>query len=128
MPCKQLKELKLEKIIQVDTSDEDSIIATAEQLKDEPIGLLIDNAGIGGETDSTRPLRMMKQFEVNTIGPFLMTRAFLPNLKLVAAKSGSAKVVHVSSRMGSIACTDIGGLFGYRASKVALNMVTSRMT
>ncbi|KAF1785986.1 NAD(P)-binding domain [Phytophthora cactorum] len=69
---------------------------------------------------------MMKQFEINAVGPFLMTRAFLPNLKLVVAKSGSATVGQVTSRMGSITDNGSGGMYGYRASKTALNMVNSR--
>ncbi|KAL4139037.1 hypothetical protein PRIC2_002535 [Phytophthora ramorum] len=124
-----LKDLKLEKIVQIDTSDEASIAAAVEQLKDEPIDLLINNAGIGGGggIDQTTKAEMMKQFEVNTVGPFLVTRAFLPNLKLAATKSGSATVGQVSSRMGSIADNGSGGMYGYRASKTALNMVNSSL-
>ncbi|RLN21446.1 hypothetical protein BBO99_00009501 [Phytophthora kernoviae] len=132
-----LKELKLENIIQIDTSDEVSINAAAEELKGQPIDLLINNAGIahGGTIDKITKIDMMKQFEINAVGPFLMTRAFLPNLKLAAAKNGSAKVAQITSHMGSI--TDVrrgslygfadesGGLYGYRASKSALNMVNS---
>ncbi|KAG6615085.1 Short chain dehydrogenase [Phytophthora cinnamomi] len=124
-----LKELKLEKVVQIDTSDEESITAAAEQLKGESIDLLINNAGIGGGggIDKTTKAEMMKQFEVNAVGPFLMTRAFLPNLKLAVAKNGSAMVGQVSSRMGSIADNGSGGMYGYRASKTALNMVNSSL-
>jgi NAD(P)-dependent dehydrogenase (short-subunit alcohol dehydrogenase family) len=129
LTLKQLKELKLEKIVQIDTSDEVSINAAAGQLEGQPIDLLINNAGIGGKggIDQTTKAEMMKQFEVNTVGPFLMTRAFLPNLKLAVAKSGSAIVGQISSRMGSIADNGSGGLYGYRASKAALNMVNSSL-
>ncbi|RLN95246.1 hypothetical protein BBJ28_00019437 [Nothophytophthora sp. Chile5] len=124
-----LKELKVAKIVQIDTSDEASITAAAEQLKGEPIDLLINNAGIGGGggLDQTTKEEMMKQFEVNAVGPFLTTRAFLPNLKLAVAKSGSATVGQVTSRMGSIADNGSGGRYGYRASKTALNMVNSSL-
>ncbi|KAG7399720.1 hypothetical protein PHYBOEH_008054 [Phytophthora boehmeriae] len=132
-----LKELNLEKIIQIDTSDEASIIAAADELKGQPIDLLINNAGIahGGTIDMITKVDMMKQFEINAVGPFLMTRALLPNLKLAVATNGSAKVVQITSHMGSI--TDVrrgslygfpdesGGLYGYRASKSGLNMVNA---
>ncbi|KAG7377917.1 hypothetical protein PHYPSEUDO_010838 [Phytophthora pseudosyringae] len=129
MPSTYLGELRVVKIIQIDTSDEESVIAAAKQLQGQPIDVLINNAGIGGrdDFDKTTKAEMMQQFEVNAVGRILMTRAFLPNLELAVAKSGSVKVAHVSSCMGSIACNDIGGLYGYRASKVALNMVNSSL-
>ncbi|KAG2772003.1 hypothetical protein JG687_00018505 [Phytophthora cactorum] len=126
---KQPKELTLENIVYIDTSDEASITAAAEQLKGQPIDLLINNAGIdgGGSNDQTIKADMMKQFEINAVGPFLMTRAFQPNLKLALAKSGPATVGQVTSRMGSITDNGSGGMYGYRASKTALNMVNSSL-
>ncbi|KAE9338405.1 hypothetical protein PF008_g12086 [Phytophthora fragariae] len=125
----ELKELKTEKLVQIDTSDEASITAAADLLKSQPIDLLINNAGIGGGggIDKTTKAEMMKQFEVNAVVPFLMTRAFLPNLKLAVTKNGSATVGQVSSRMGSIADNGSGGMYGYRAPKTALNMVNSSL-
>ncbi|KAG6943084.1 hypothetical protein JG688_00017792, partial [Phytophthora aleatoria] len=70
---------------------------------------------------------MMKQFEINAVGPFLMTRAFLSNLKLAVAKSGSATVGQVTSHMASITDNGSGSMYGYRASKTALNMVNSSL-
>ncbi|KAL3663439.1 hypothetical protein V7S43_011844 [Phytophthora oleae] len=126
-----LKALKVEKIVQIDTSDEASITAAAQQLKGQPIDLLINNAGIGGlhggGLDQTTKAEMMKQFEINAVGPFLMTRAFLPNLKLAVAKNGSATVGQITSCLGSIADNGSGGMYGYHASKTALNMVNSSL-
>jgi len=119
----------LEKIVQIDTSDEASINTAAKQLEGEPIDLLINNAGlgIGGDLHETTKAEMMMQFEVNAVGPFLMTRAFLPNLKLAVTKSGSATVGQVTSRMGSVADNGSGGWYGYRASKSGLNIVNSSL-
>jgi NAD(P)-dependent dehydrogenase (short-subunit alcohol dehydrogenase family) len=75
----QLKALSLHKIVQLDTSDETSILSAVKELGDKAIDLLINNAGIyidSGTLASTTKDDLLKQFEVNTIGPFLVTRAF----------------------------------------------------
>ncbi|RLN45880.1 hypothetical protein BBJ29_008038 [Phytophthora kernoviae] len=125
-----LKELAVSKIIPLDTSDETSISKVAEQLKGEPIDLLINNAGVGGGggiPDVTKN-DMMKLFEVNAVGAFLVTRALLPNLKLAVAKHGTATVCQISSIMGSIAENGSGGRYSYRASKAALNMLNMSLS
>src|SRR5690606_31792174 len=84
--------------------------------------LLINTAGVGGrgpglaeiEVDRLRPF-----FEINTLGPLRVTQAALPALRAGQSK----QVVHISSRMGSIADNTSGGSYGYRASKAALNML-----
>lgn len=94
-----------------------------------PIDLLINNAGIaeGASLTATTKKDLLHQFEVNVTGPFLMTRAFLPNLKKVAQQNGSAFVAQVSSRMGCISDNTSGGVYGYRASKMALNMINKSL-
>lgn len=128
--AEELNVLSPWKLLQLDTSDESSIHKAAEELKSVPIDLLINNAGIliGNDLNSTTKEDLMKHFEVNTVGPFLMTRAFLPNLKLAVSANGSAIVVQVTSRMGSITDNGSGGLYGYRASKCALNMINRNLS
>jgi len=70
---------------------------------------------------------MTKQFEINAVGPFLVSRALLPNLKLAVAKNGSAIVGQITSRMGCISDNGSGSMYGYRASKTALNMLNSSL-
>uniref|UniRef100_K3X1Y9 C-factor n=1 Tax=Globisporangium ultimum (strain ATCC 200006 / CBS 805.95 / DAOM BR144) TaxID=431595 RepID=K3X1Y9_GLOUD len=125
----ELKDLAPWKLIPIDTSDEQSILSAAEALKDTPIDLLINNAGILEHKDleSTTKEDLMRQFEVNAVGPFLTTRAFLPNLRSAVKANGSAFVVQTTSRMGSITDNSSGGFYGYRASKTALNMITSSL-
>lgn len=116
-------------LVQIDTGDEASILNAASELQGVPIDLLLNNAGIGGAgslQDATKE-SLMRQFEVNAVGPFLMTRAFVPNLKLAAGARGNAIVAQVSSRMGSIDDNTSGGLYGYRASKTAVNMINSSL-
>ncbi|KAE9339612.1 hypothetical protein PF008_g11499 [Phytophthora fragariae] len=127
--AEELQRLQPWKIITLDTGDEQSILAAAKALEGVTLNLLINNSGIaiGGGLDVTTKEDMMRQFEVNTVGPFLMTRAFLPNLRLAVATRGEAFVAQITSRMGSIADNGSGGSYGYRASKTALNMVTQSL-
>ncbi|RLN59774.1 hypothetical protein BBJ28_00003685 [Nothophytophthora sp. Chile5] len=129
MPCPQLKNLELWKLIPLDTSNEESILAAAKTLENVPIDLLINNAGIledHGLKESTKQ-DLMRQFEVNAVGPFLVTRAFLPNLRLAVSAQGTAFVAQITSRMGSISDNGSGGYYGYRASKNTLNMITKSL-
>uniref|UniRef100_K3WSA4 Ketoreductase domain-containing protein n=1 Tax=Globisporangium ultimum (strain ATCC 200006 / CBS 805.95 / DAOM BR144) TaxID=431595 RepID=K3WSA4_GLOUD len=128
----QLKSLSPYKIVQLDASDEASIVDAAKQLEGEPIDLVINNAGIFDDLDlaSVTKDEFMRAFEVNSVGPFLVTRALLPNLRLAAANSGSACVAQISSRLGSIGhntSTHGGGIYSYRASKAAINMINSSL-
>jgi len=56
-----------------------------------------------------------RMYEVNSLGPLLVTHALMGNL------SNGSKVGLVTSRMGSIADNDSGGSYAYRMSKSALN-------
>ncbi|OWZ02158.1 Short chain dehydrogenase [Phytophthora megakarya] len=113
----------------------DSVAEVARQLKNIPIDLLINNAGVGipGTFATTTKDEFMRQFEVNTIGPFFVTRALLPNLELAAKTNGYAFVAQISSVMGSIGNNtvkttgDYSMLYGYSASKVGLNMIIRTM-
>ncbi|ETP52776.1 hypothetical protein F442_02266 [Phytophthora nicotianae P10297] len=129
--AKELKSLSPLKVVSFDCTDEKSIVQAAQELEGIPIDLLINNAGIfmGGGLKTTTKEMLMRQFEVNTVGPFLVTRALLPNLKLAAKKNGSdgALVVTVSSQMGSITGNKDGGNYSYGASKAAVNMVNSSL-
>jgi NAD(P)-dependent dehydrogenase (short-subunit alcohol dehydrogenase family) len=56
-------------------------------------------------------------FHVNAIGPMLVMKHFLPLL----AKVGTSVFACLSARVGSIGDNGLGGWYGYRASKAALN-------
>lgn len=58
-------------------------------------------------------------FAVNTLGPALVMKHFLPLLP----KSGRCVAGFVSARVGSIGDNALGGWYGYRASKAALNQL-----
>jgi len=125
----QLKALAPYKLVALDTADEQSILRVAKELAAEPVDLLINNAGVltSNGLKTTDKSDLLHQFEVNAVGPFLMTRAFLPNLKLAVAARGGAFVAQLTSRMGSITDNTSGGYYGYRASKTALNMISKSL-
>ena len=86
----------------------------------ERIDVLINNAGVLsrqalGEIDSEQATHMVRQFEVNALGPLLLTQALLPMLH------AGAKVAVITSRMGSVGDNTSGGAYGYRMSKAAAN-------
>jgi NAD(P)-dependent dehydrogenase (short-subunit alcohol dehydrogenase family) len=62
---------------------------------------------------------MAKSFAVNTIGPALLVKHFLPLLP----RQGKAVFATLSARVGSIGDNHLGGWYSYRASKAALNQV-----
>ena len=58
-------------------------------------------------------------FQVNTIGPALVMKHFLPLLP----KQGHCVAAFLSAKVGSISDNSLGGWYGYRASKTALNQL-----
>ena len=58
-------------------------------------------------------------FQINTLGPALVMKHFLPLLP----KTGRCLAGFVSARVGSIGDNALGGWYGYRASKAALNQL-----
>ena len=105
----------------VDVSDKDVIAAFLDKLGDQPIDVLINNAGIYRQSSLSdlNVAGIKEQFEVNAIAPLIFTKALLPNLRRA---SQDAKVAIMTSRMGSIDDNTSGGSYGYRMSKVAVSM------
>ena len=101
----------------IDMNDAESIVLLAERLKNINIDVLINNAGmLDVDTLGTIDFKaLLKQIEVNSLGPLRVTEALLDNL------SHGAKVGLITSRMGSISDNGSGGYYGYRMSKAALN-------
>lgn len=113
----------------LDVADPVSILDLARRLDGMPIDVLINNAGIRGDTGGLQTLAtddFLEVMRINTLGPLLVTRALLPNLL-----SGQRKIVaNISSRAGSIAegtLDDDDGDYAYRCSKTALNMATVKL-
>ncbi len=102
----------------IELSSPESIEALAGRLAGLTLAGAILNAGIleSGRLEDLDPASIRRQFEVNALAPLLLARALLPCLA-----SGS-KLALITSRMGSIDDNTSGGSYGYRMSKVALNM------
>jgi NAD(P)-dependent dehydrogenase (short-subunit alcohol dehydrogenase family) len=111
------------RVVPLDVQDDDSVQAFAQALGNEPIDVLINNAGMAikdglGNLDFEG---MKSVIDTNTVGPLRVLQAVLPQIK----SSGSAKVINITSRMGSIEENSSGGMYAYRISKAALNMAIS---
>ena len=103
----------------VDVSDDAGVAKLAEAIGDQPIDVLVNNAGIL-RSDSLETVdydSMLEQYRVNTIGPLRVTRSLLTN------RGEGSKVGIVTSRVGSIEDNGSGNNYGYRCSKSAANMV-----
>lgn len=122
-PSDELSRLDIRIIAGIDVSDGESITSLKAELGDEPIDVLINNAGIflGDEFGALDYNDMLAQFNVNTLGPLRVTEALRNNL------AEGCKVAIVSSRVGSIADNLSGGYYGYRASKAAVNQVATNL-
>ena len=114
----ELEALKVRVETGIELSDEGSIAELVARLDGLPLDGVILNAGIiqsMGLVDLD-PEGIRRQFEVNALAPLLLTRALMGQMP-----SGS-KLVLMTSRMGSIEDNSSGGSYGYRMSKVALNI------
>ena len=84
------------------------------------LDLVIHNAGVlTQETieslDDDACARIRRQFEINALAPLHISALLAPQL------ASGAKLVLITSRMGSMADNTSGGYYGYRMSKAALN-------
>ncbi len=108
----------------LDVSDHQSIHDLKDALEEEPLDVLINNAGIfGGDHQSFGDMdyaAWAETLETNTFGPYRLIEALLDNVEA----GRSAKVINISSGMGSITNYVRGGDYIYRTSKTALTMVT----
>ena len=66
----------------------------------------------------------MKVFSINTLGPALIARYFIPLMK----KESASILGFLSARVGSISDNQLGGWYSYRASKAALNMIIKTLS
>jgi NAD(P)-dependent dehydrogenase (short-subunit alcohol dehydrogenase family) len=112
-----------------DLGDAASLGRAAEAIaRDGPLDLAFVATGMLKRADGTGPEKSLReitaqslaeQFAVNAIGPALVAQAILPQL----ARDRRAVFAVLSARVGSIGDNRLGGWYGYRAAKAALNML-----
>jgi NAD(P)-dependent dehydrogenase (short-subunit alcohol dehydrogenase family) len=107
-----------------DVTDESAVLAEAARvsqiLEDRKLDGLVNNAGIevAGPLAHLATEQFRLQLEVNMLGPFIVTKAFLPLLGTDPARRGTpGRIVNVSSTSARIAGPFTGA---YAASKFGL--------
>ena len=114
----------------LDLADEASIADAAATLQREAgsFHVVIVATGILHDGERLQPEKTWRAlsapaletaFRINTVGPALVAKHFLPLLD----KDGKSAFAAISARVGSIEDNRLGGWHAYRASKAALNML-----
>lgn len=112
-----------------DFADEASLEEAATTIAAEgPLDLILVATGLLHRANAVRPEKSMRQldpaslaelFHVNSIGPAIAAKHFLPHL----ARDRRAVMAFLSARVGSIGDNRLGGWYAYRASKAAQNQL-----
>lgn len=113
----------------VDVTDENQIINALNQIKNQTpkLHLVINCVGIlhEGNLQPEKSLKhinsdnLIRYFQVNAIASALIAKHLLPLFK----HQDKAIFAAISAKVGSIEDNRLGGWYGYRASKAALNML-----
>ncbi|MEB2653557.1 SDR family oxidoreductase [Pseudomonas siliginis] len=124
--CASVRALGRQTVPKLDLEQPETIASAAAELAGEaPFHLIIHAAGLL-HRDRIKPEKsysaidaesLQAVFQVNTLGPALLLRDFLP---LLAPQGAMAML---SAKVGSIGDNRLGGWYAYRASKAALNML-----
>lgn len=112
----------------INFEDEESIVrAAADVAASGDLRLVVDATGLLHEDNlgpeksfkALDPAWLARNFLVNAIGPALIMKHILPALP----RTGKSVFATLSARVGSIGDNRLGGWYGYRASKAALNQL-----
>ena len=107
-------------VMPLEVSSEASVAALAKALSGRTLDVVVNNAGMlgsrGGLDEPGHDLETWTDVLVtNVVGPYLVSRALLANLK----QSGAGKLAFIASHLGSSELAK-GGIYPYRASKAAV--------
>lgn len=117
---------------EIDVESQDSIEKAAGQVKEHIIDRIIIASGIL-HTESFGPEKSIKDlnyetfakvYSINTIGPALIGRYFIPLMN----KNEKSVIAFLSARVGSISDNNLGGWYSYRSSKTALNQIVKNFS
>jgi NAD(P)-dependent dehydrogenase (short-subunit alcohol dehydrogenase family) len=107
----------------VDTSDAASVADLAERIRDIPVSILVNNAGVAGPVAplwEIEPDQWDDVFAVNVRGVYLMCRAFLPAM----IQQGAGDVINLASVSGK---RPLARRTPYTASKMAVIGLTATL-
>ncbi len=120
--------------VTLDLTAENSIASAADWLKELNIKPSLVFVATGmlhsdqkGPEKSMRELDadwMLQTYQINAIGPALVAKHFLP----LMPKEEIIKFAALSARVGSVSDNRLGGWYGYRAAKAALNMTIRNLS
>lgn len=114
-------------IYPLDVDCELSIKELANTIGDQPIDILLNNAGIWGPKQQNlgqlNQEGFLQVFRTNTVAPFLLSQQLFPNV----ASSSHKLIAIISSYLGSIHDIRSGGMYAYRASKAAVNAIVKTL-
>jgi NAD(P)-dependent dehydrogenase (short-subunit alcohol dehydrogenase family) len=109
----------------IDITDEDSISDAATRIDNELDIIIVASGILHGEglspeksLQNLNAHSLQTLFMVNSTGPALVMKHFLPRIR----RDEKAVFAALSARVGSLSENNLGGWYGYRASKSALNM------
>ncbi|MEH1826231.1 MAG: SDR family NAD(P)-dependent oxidoreductase [Nostoc sp.] len=115
--------------LEMDITDELQIIEAVQKIhtRVDKLHLVVNCVGLLHE-DTLQPEKSLRQinsenllryFQINSIGAVLLAKHLLPLFR-----HGERSVfATISAKLGSISDNQLGGWYGYRASKAALNML-----
>lgn len=108
--------------VRIDVTDEASIAAAAKRIEAEfgRLDVLVNNAGVSLERvapSESSVGRMRELYEVNVFGVVAVTNAMLPLLR----RSTAARIVNLSSELGSFGLLGDPGWWGYSTNLLAYN-------
>ena len=122
------------RLIPCDIRDPASIAAMKDIVRTDTdrLDLLVNASGVLHDATGLTPERRFEHinidhlqslFAVNAFGPLLVAQHLYP----LMTHGERATMVHLSARVGSIQDNQLGGWYGYRASKAALNQFVRTM-
>ena len=117
-PSPELEALGVRLEAGIELTAEADLDALQQRLAGQPLDGVILNAGMleANRLENLDSDSLRRQFEVNALAPLRLLATLLPNLQ------PGSKLALMTSRMGSIDDNSSGSSYGYRMSKVALNM------
>ncbi len=108
----------------IDLTDTTSLERISKELSSTKIHLLINNAGmlVDSNLEHFPVQEVERMIALNSIAPVYLSVLMQDQM------AENAKVVMITSRMGSMADNNSGGSYGYRMSKAALNAASKSLS